>query len=74
MRINVGLNEEKIKTVDLKNGETFSFLDFDFMLVKTKQCKTEIYKMPGMRARTYLLKRLKEIFRKFISQPVDMVI
>ncbi|KJV69944.1 RNA-directed DNA polymerase domain protein [Orientia tsutsugamushi str. UT76] len=65
MRINVGLNEEKIKTVDLKNGETFSFLDFDFMLVKTKQCKTEIQKMPRMRARTYLLKRLKEIFRKF---------
>lgn len=34
--------KKKTKTVDLKNGEKCSFLDFDFRLVKTKQCKTEI--------------------------------
>ncbi|WP_146695843.1 group II intron maturase-specific domain-containing protein [Orientia tsutsugamushi] len=73
-KINVELNEKKTKTVDLRNGETFSFLGFDFRLVQTKQCKIEIQKKPKMRARTSLLKRLKEIFRKFISQPVDRVI
>lgn len=74
LKIKVELNEEKTKTVDLKNGETFSFLGFDFRRVKTMQGKIGIQKTPRMRARTALLEKLKEIFRKFISQPVDRVI
>ncbi|WP_342269505.1 group II intron reverse transcriptase/maturase [Rickettsia endosymbiont of Orchestes rusci] len=73
LKIKVELNEEKTKTVDLKNGETFSFLGFDFRRAKTKQGKIGIQKTPRMRARTALLAKLKEIFRKFISQPVDRV-
>ncbi|WP_342225493.1 group II intron reverse transcriptase/maturase [Rickettsia endosymbiont of Urophora cardui] len=73
LKIKVELNEEKTKTVDLKNGETFSFLGFDFRRVKTTQGKIGIQKTPRMRARTALLEKLKEIFRKFISQPVDRV-
>ncbi|QES96255.1 hypothetical protein [Orientia tsutsugamushi] len=60
MKINVDLNEGKAKTIDLKNGKTFSFLKFDFSLVKTKQCKIKIQKTPRIRARTSLLKRLKK--------------
>ncbi|WP_341794864.1 group II intron reverse transcriptase/maturase [Rickettsia endosymbiont of Rhinocyllus conicus] len=73
LKIKVELNEEKTKTVDLKNGETFSFLGFDFRRAKTKQGKIGIQKTPRMRARTALLAKLKEIFRKFISQPVDRI-
>ena len=35
-KIKVELNEEKTKVVDLKQGETFSFLGFDFRRIKTK--------------------------------------
>ncbi|XVN42016.1 MAG: group II intron reverse transcriptase/maturase [Candidatus Rickettsia vulgarisii] len=73
LKIKVELNEEKTKTVDLKSGETFSFLGFDFRRAKTKQGKIGIQKTPRMRARTALLEKLKEIFRKYISQPVDRV-
>ncbi|XVN42376.1 MAG: reverse transcriptase domain-containing protein [Candidatus Rickettsia vulgarisii] len=69
LKIKVELNEEKTKTVDLKSGETFSFLGFDFRRAKTKQGKIGIQKTPRMRARTALLEKLKEIFRKYISQP-----
>ncbi len=51
LKINVELHEEKIKTVDLKNGKTFSFLVFNFRIVKTKQCKIGIQKMPKIRAK-----------------------
>ena len=73
LKIKVELNEEKTKTFDLKSGETFSFLGFDFRRAKTKQGKIGIQKTPRMRARTALLEKLKEIFRKYISQPVDRV-
>jgi RNA-directed DNA polymerase len=74
LKIKVELNEEKTKTVDLKEGETFSFLGFDFRRAKTKQGKIGIHKTPKMKARTALLRKLKEIFRRHISQPVDRVI
>ncbi|XVN40702.1 MAG: group II intron reverse transcriptase/maturase [Rickettsia endosymbiont of Argas persicus] len=74
LKIKVELNEEKTNTVNLKSGETFSFLGFDFRLVKTKQGKIGIQKTPRMKARTVLLEKLKEIFHKYISQPVDRVI
>lgn len=73
-KIKVELNEEKTKVVDLKAGETFSFLGFDFRRIKTKQGKIGIQKTPRMKARTNLLRKIKEVFRKHLSQPVDRVI
>lgn len=73
-KIKAELNEEKTKTVDLRKGETFSFLGFDFRRVKTKQDKIGIQKTPRMKARTNLLKKLKEIFSHHLSQPVSRVI
>jgi RNA-directed DNA polymerase len=74
LKIKVELNEEKTKTVDLREGKTFSFLGFDFRRVKTKQGKIGIQKTPRMKARTTILRKLKEILRRHISQPVDRVI
>lgn len=73
-KIKVELNEEKTKTVDLREGETFSFLGFDFRRVITRQGRIGIQKTPRMKARTALLRKLKEIFRRHVSQPVDRVI
>jgi RNA-directed DNA polymerase len=73
-KIKVELNEEKTKMVDLTQNETFSFLGFDFRRVKTKQGKIGIQKTPKMKARTNLLRKVKEVFRRHVSQPVDRVI
>lgn len=73
-KLRVELNEEKTRIVDLREGETFSFLGFDFRRVKTKQGKIGIRKTPRMKARTALLRKLKEIFQHHLSQPVGRVI
>lgn len=73
-KLKVELNNEKTKTVNLKKGETFSFLGFDFRRGKTRQGKWGIQKTPKMTARTNLLRKMKEIFRKHQSQPIDRVI
>lgn len=73
-KIKLELNEEKTKTADLKEGETFSFLGFDFRQVKTRSGKIGILKTPRMKARTNLLRKLKGIFNSHVSQPVSKVI
>jgi RNA-directed DNA polymerase len=65
-KIKVELNEEKTKTVDLKLDKTFSFLGFDFRRVKTKQGKIGVQKTPRMKARTSLLRKVKEVFRRHV--------
>lgn len=50
------------------------FLGFDFRRVKTKQGKWGVLKTLKMKARTNLLRKLKEIFRNHQSQPIDRVI
>lgn len=74
VKIKVEVNEEKTKTVDLRRGETFSFLGFDFRQKKTKQGKIGIQKTPKMKSRTRVVRKLKEIFRSHVSQPVERVI
>lgn len=70
-KIKVELNEEKTRIVDLREGETFSFLGFDYRRVRTRHGKIGIQKTPRMKARKVLLKKLKEIFQSHVSQPVD---
>jgi len=73
-KLDVTLNLEKTRRVDLKKNETFSFLGFVFRRAKTKQGKWGIMKTPKMEARTKLLRKLKEVFRRHQSQPIDRVI
>jgi RNA-directed DNA polymerase len=67
-------NTEKTRQVDLAQGESFAFLGFDFCRVKTLRGKWGVHITPRMKARTALLSKLKEIFRRFQSQPADRVI
>ncbi len=73
-KLDVQLNREKSKLVDLTRGETFGFLGFDFRRAKTRQGKQGVLVTPRMKARTALLGKLKEVFRRFNSQPVDRMI
>jgi RNA-directed DNA polymerase len=73
-RIAVKVNTEKTRLVDMMKGETFSFLGFDFRRMKAKSGKWTVSMTPRMKARTELLRNLKDIFRRFVSQPIDRVI
>ncbi len=73
-KLDVTLNTEKTRITDLKKGETFTFLGFVFRRARTKRGKWGIMKTPKMEVRTKLLQKLKDIFRRHQSQPIDRVI
>ena len=73
-RIKVKVNAEKTRLVDMTKGEAFSFLGFDFRRGKTRNGKWGVHMTPRMKARTKLLQDLKDIFRRFVSQPVGRVV
>jgi RNA-directed DNA polymerase len=73
-KLKVKVNRDKTKIVDLTDGDTFSFLGFVYRRVKTHRGKWAVVIIPKMKARTALLGKLKEVFAKFVSQPVSRVI
>ena len=73
-KLKVKINIQKTKTVDLTLGETFSFLGFVYRRVKTRKGKWAVIIIPKIKARTALLRKLKEIFYRYRSQPVSRII
>ncbi len=73
-KLDVQMNQEKTRIVDLSRDETFSFLGFDYRRAKTRRGVWGVRVTPRMKARTALLRDLKEVFRRHQSQPVDRVI
>jgi len=73
-KLDVQLNEEKTRLMDLTEGGSFSFLGFEFRRVKTLRGKWGVRMTPIMKARNSLLSKLKEVFRSYQSQPVKRVI
>jgi RNA-directed DNA polymerase len=72
--LQVAINEEKSRIVDLAQGEQFSFLGFDFRRVRSRRGVWRAWYPPRLKKRTALLRKLKEIFRRYQSQPIDRVI
>ena len=73
-KLDVRLNEEKSRIVDLSRGESFGFLGFDFRRVRSLRGRWRPQYTPQRKARTALLRELKEVFRRFRSQPVERLI
>jgi len=73
-KLDLQINVEKTRVVDLTKGESFGFLGFDFRRAKTRNGKWGVRFTPKMKARTELLNELKEVFRNFQSQPVQKAI
>jgi RNA-directed DNA polymerase len=73
-RLQVQINEEKSRTVDLTRGESFGFLGFDFRRVRSWAGKWRPQYTPKMKKRTALLRTLREVFRRYQSQPVRRVV
>jgi len=73
-KLDVQINEEKSRTVDLARGESFGFLGFDFRRVRSLAGQWRPQYTPKMKKRTALLQTLREVFRRYRSQPVQRVV
>jgi RNA-directed DNA polymerase len=72
--LQVEINEEKSRTVDLSRSESFGFLGFDFRRVRSRRGRWRPSYTPKLKKRTALLRKLKDIFRRHRSQPVGQLI
>jgi RNA-directed DNA polymerase len=73
-KLQVEVNEEKSTTVELARGESFGFLGFEFRRIRARSGRWRPQYAPKLKKRTALLVKLKDVFRRFQSQPVSRVI
>ena len=73
-RLQVEVNEDKSRTVDLAKGDSFGFLGFEFRRVRSLRGVWRPQYTPQTKKRSALLRKLKEIFRRYRSQPVGRVV
>jgi RNA-directed DNA polymerase len=73
-KLDLRLNEEKSRIVDLSRGESFGFLGFDFRRLRSLRGRWRPQYTPKLKKRTALLQELKEIFRRYRSRPVAELI
>ena len=73
-KLQVEINEEKSRIVDLAKGEKFAFLGFDFRRTLSNTGCGGRSTTPRLKKRTALLEKLREIFRRFTSQPLERVV
>jgi RNA-directed DNA polymerase len=72
--LQVEINEAKSRTVDLGRGESFGFLGFEFRRIRSRRGVWRAHYTPKLTKRTDLLRKLKDVFRRHQSQPVDRVV
>ena len=68
------VNEEKSRVVDLRRGESFGFLGFDFRRVRSRRGRWRPLYTPQLKKRTAVLRTLRDIFHRYRSQPVSWVV
>ena len=73
-KLGLEVNEEKSRKVDLDKGECFGFLGFEFRRVRARSGRRMPLRTPSVKKRTELLRKLKVVFRRYRSQPVEWVI
>ena len=73
-KLQVEVNEEKSRTVDLQQRESFGFLGFEFRRIRSHRGRWMPLCTPRGKKRTALLRKLKPIFRSYRSQPVTELI
>ena len=73
-KLQVEINDEKSRRVDLERGENFGFLGFDFRYLRSLRGVMRPHYTPKLKKRTALLRELKQVFRRHRSQPIERVI
>ena len=73
-KLQVEVNDEKSRRVDLTQGESFGFLGFEFRRIRSQRGRWMPLRTPRGKKRTALLQRLRQVFRGHRSRPVGEVI
>jgi len=73
-KLQVAVNEDKSRRVDLTQGEGFGFLGFEFRRIRSRRGRWMPLRTPQRKKRTALLQTLKHVFRSHRSRPVAEVI
>lgn len=73
-KLRVEINEEKSRVVDLRKDESFAFLGFEYRYLPGRTGKLRLQVTPKQKKRVALFAKLKEVFRRNVSQPVQGVI
>jgi RNA-directed DNA polymerase len=73
-KLQVSVNEEKTRVVDLARGESFGFLGFEFRRIRALSGKWRPSYRPNRKKRTELMAKLRDIFRRFESRPMERVV
>jgi len=73
-KLRVEINEEKSRVVDLAQGDSFRFLGFEFRRILSLTGVWRPNYTPKLKKRTALLGKLRDVFRRFASQPVGRVV
>ena len=73
-QLQVEVNEEKSRRVDLSQGGSFGFLGFEFRRIRSRAGRWMPLRTPQGKKRTALLRRLKAVFRGLRSRPISRVI
>jgi RNA-directed DNA polymerase len=72
-KLQVEINDEKSRIVDLERGESFGFLGFDFRYLRRRRGAWRPHYTPKLKKRTALMRELKAVFRRYRSQPIERV-
>jgi RNA-directed DNA polymerase len=73
-KLRVEINEDKSRMVDLAKGGSFTFLGFEYRRILSRKGVWRPYYAPKLKKRTALFAKLREVFRRNVSQPVGKVI
>jgi RNA-directed DNA polymerase len=73
-KLQVQMNEEKTTVVNLKEGDCFSFLGFDFRLNRNRKGQTYVSKTPRKKKRKEIGQRVKAVLKANWNQPLGEVI
>jgi RNA-directed DNA polymerase len=73
-KLQVEVNEEKSRKVDLRRKESFGFLGFEFRRVQSRRGRWMPLRRPLLKKRTALLRKLKGLFRCYRSRPIGALI
>jgi RNA-directed DNA polymerase len=73
-KLRVEINEEKSRLANLAKGDSFGFLGFEFRRILSRKGVWRPNYTPKLKKRTALLGKLRDVFRRYASQPVGRVI
>jgi RNA-directed DNA polymerase len=73
-KLQVQMNQEKTKVVNLTEGGCFSFLGFDIRLNRNREGKTYVSKTPRMKKRKEIGRKVRAVLKIHRSRPLEEVI